>query len=193
MQTCTSASKDVEKCRFWRVMYTFGWDVRPRGDPITKKLPLLGAFSSKMAEEEGCPNFERSSKFIRSAYADRAALKTRHWRVFFTLRALAGSNPSSCALLRCAQKEKAPLLGLIPSNGGGGGIRTLVTLYRPNGFRDRRIQPLCHPSAWGKNKAGSKACFGINWRRVRDLNPGDAFDAYTISNRAPSATRTTLR
>ena len=114
-------------------------------------------------------------------------------RVFFTLRALAGSNPSSCALLKCARKEKAPLLGLIPSNGGGGGIRTLVTLYRPNGFRDRRIQPLCHPSAWGKNKAGSKACFGINWRRVRDLNPGDAFDAYTISNRAPSATRTTLR
>ena len=98
---------------------------------------------------------------------------------------------------RAAEREsdnkKAPLLGLIPSNGGGGGIRTLVTLYRPNGFRDRRIQPLCHPSAWGKNKAGSKACFGINWRRVRDLNPGDAFDAYTISNRAPSATRTTLR
>lgn len=53
MQTCTSASKDVEKCRFWRVMYMFGWDVRPRGDSITKKLPLLGAFSSKMAEEEG--------------------------------------------------------------------------------------------------------------------------------------------
>ena len=92
-----------------------------------------------------------------------------------------------------SDNKKAPLLGLIPSNGGGGGIRTLVTLYRPNGFRDRRIQPLCHPSAWGKNKAGSKACFGINWRRVRDLNPGDAFDAYTISNRAPSATRTTLR
>jgi hypothetical protein len=33
----------------------------------------------------------------------------------------------------------------------------------------------------------------VNWRRVRDLNPGDAFDAYTISNRAPSATRTTLQ
>lgn len=125
MQTCTSASKDVEKCRFWRVMYMFGWDVRPRGDPITKKAPISGSF--------------------------------------------------------------------LKQNGGGGGIRTLVTLYRPNGFRDRRIQPLCHPSAWGKNKAGSKACFGINWRRVRDLNPGDAFDAYTISNRAPSATRTTLR
>ena len=92
------------------------------------------------------------------------------------------------------QNKKAPVAGsFFNQNGGGGGIRTLVTLYRPNGFRDRRIQPLCHPSAWGKNKAGSKACFGINWRRVRDLNPGDAFDAYTISNRAPSATRTTLR
>lgn len=31
----------------------FGWDVRPRGGPITKKLPFLGAFSTKMAEEEG--------------------------------------------------------------------------------------------------------------------------------------------
>ena len=62
-------------------------------------------------EEEGCPNFERSSKFIRSAYADRAALKTRHGRVFFTLRALAGSNPSSCALLKCARKEKSPIAG----------------------------------------------------------------------------------
>ena len=92
------------------------------------------------------------------------------------------------------QNKKAPIPGSFHNqNGGGGGIRTLVTLYRPNGFRDRRIQPLCHPSAWGKNKAGTKACFGINWRRVRDLNPGDAFDAYTISNRAPSATRTTLR
>ena len=96
--------------------------------------------------------------------------------------------------LNRTQNKKAPVAGsFLNQNGGGGGIRTLVTLYRPNGFRDRRIQPLCHPSAWGKNKAGSKACFGINWRRVRDLNPGDAFDAYTISNRAPSATRTTLR
>lgn len=55
----------------------------------------------------------------------------------------------------------------------------------PNGFRDRRIQPLCHLSKTG--------CAGKTfWRRVGDLNPGDALDAYTISNRAPSATRTTL-
>lgn len=54
-----------------------------------------------VAEWEGCPNFERRSKFIRSACADRAALKTRHWRVFFTLRALAGSNPSSSVVFVC--------------------------------------------------------------------------------------------
>lgn len=104
-------------------------------------------------------------------------------------------SPSSVVFVcKGLKAKKAPFVGsFLNQNGGGGGIRTLVTLYRPNGFRDRRIQPLCHPSAWGKNKAGTKACFGINWRRVRDLNPGDAFDAYTISNRAPSATRTTLR
>ena len=121
----------------------------------------------------------------------------RHlWRV--TYRFLREGGFESLLLrricLKGTQNKKAPIVGsFLNQNGGGGGIRTLVTLYRPNGFRDRRIQPLCHPSAWGKNKAGSKACFGINWRRVRDLNPGDAFDAYTISNRAPSATRTTLR
>ena len=67
--------------------------------------------------------------------------------------------------------------------------------YRINGFRDRRIQPLCHPSAWGERRAIEEegAPRESNWRRVRDLNPGDAFGAYTISNRAPSATRTTLR
>ena len=31
------------------------------------------------------------------------------------------------------------------------------------------------------------------WRRVRDLNPRGAYHAYTISSRAPSAARTTLR
>jgi hypothetical protein len=30
--------------------------------------------------------------------------------------------------------------------GGGGGIRTHETLLRPNGFQDRRFQPLTHPS-----------------------------------------------
>ena len=31
-------------------------------------------------------------------------------------------------------------------NGGGGEIRTLETDEPPNGFQDRRIQPLCHSS-----------------------------------------------
>ena len=64
-------------------------------------------------EEEGCPNFELCSKLIRSAYADRAALKTRRWRVFFTLRVLAGSNPSSSAVFACKgpKTKKLPSLG----------------------------------------------------------------------------------
>lgn len=64
-------------------------------------------------EEEGCPNFEPCSKFIQSAYADRAALKTRHWRVFFTLRAPAGSNPSSSAVFACKgiKTKKPPISG----------------------------------------------------------------------------------
>ena len=35
------------------------------------------------------------------------------------------------------------MLGL---TGGGGGIRTHETLLGPNGFQDRRFQPLTHPS-----------------------------------------------
>lgn len=46
----------------------------------------------------GCPNFELRSKFTRlAASADRAPLKTRHRRVFLTLRALSGSNPPPSA------------------------------------------------------------------------------------------------
>ena len=137
----------------------------------------------------------QGSKTCTSPFKD--VEKYRFWRV--TYRFLREGRvrippPPPYLLEHDSITKKAPVAGsFLNQNGGGGGIRTLVTLYRPNGFRDRRIQPLCHPSAWGKNKAGSKACFGINWRRVRDLNPGDAFDAYTISNRAPSATRTTLR
>ena len=65
------------------------------------------------------------------------------------------------------------------------------TLERVNGFRDRRIQPLCHPSVWVTRRPEGRR--GMIWRRVWDLNPGYAFGVYTISNRAPSATRTTLR
>lgn len=39
IQTCTSASKDVKKCRFWRVTYTFG----PTPTPVADRLPRNGA------------------------------------------------------------------------------------------------------------------------------------------------------
>ena len=55
--------------------------------------------------------------------------------------------------------------------------------YGQNGFRDRRIQPLCHPSAWGVPPLARR----YKWRRDRDSNPRYAFGAHTISNRAPSA------
>ena len=35
----------------------------------------------------------------------------------------------------------------VASLSGGGGIRTLEGPVTPNGFRDRRIRPLCHPSS----------------------------------------------
>ena len=35
--------------------------------------------------------------------------------------------------------------------GGERGIRTLETLSAPNGFQDRRIQPLCHLSVTGND------------------------------------------
>ena len=57
------------------------------------------------------------------------------------------------AAKRGFDNKKAPNTGsFLNLNGGGGGIRTLVTLYRPNGFRDRRIQPLCHPSEGATKK-----------------------------------------
>ena len=70
------------------------------------------------------------------------------------------------------------------------------------GIPDKRFSRPPHSTTlpplrvWGENGAGA---FGqprrlkVHWRRVGDLNPGDGFAAYTISNRAPSATRTTLR
>ena len=40
-----------------------------------------------------------------------------------------------------------------------------------------------------KNVLGFSRTF---WRRVRDLNPRDAINVYTISSRAPSTTQPTL-
>ncbi len=44
-----------------------------------------------------------------------------------------------------------------------------------------------------KRKSTETICFGaFYWRRVRDLNPGCAHHAHTISSRAPSTTQPTL-
>ena len=81
-----------------------------------------------------------------------------------------------------------------------GGFEPPYPRRRVNGFRDRRIRPLCHLSLCLQAYATSMTAKGRGhelqaqkWRRVRDLNPGYASRVYTISNRAPSATRTTLR
>ncbi len=44
------------------------------------------------------------------------------------------------------KKKRASRARDANENGGGGGIRTLVRGVPVNGFRDRRIQPLCHSS-----------------------------------------------
>ena len=61
-------------------------------------VDLLRKKWRRCSRRGGCPNFELRSKFTRSAAsADRAPLKTRHRRVFLTLRALSGSNPPPSA------------------------------------------------------------------------------------------------
>ena len=94
----------------------------------------------------------------RSAAAlARLACYAANAHAFAQLRTPPGSNPSSCFCKSGPDNKKSShRWKLTNQTGGGGGIRTLVTLYRPNGFRDRRIQPLCHPSAWGR-KQGAPA------------------------------------
>ena len=47
--------------------------------------------------------------------------------------------------------------------------------------------------SYQKNIGYSKRYTLYFWRRARDSNPRTVLGGYTISNRAPSATRTTLR
>ena len=93
-----------------------------------------------------------------------------------------GSNPPSARKTNRAAARAARLV--FWRRGGDSNPRDLK---RPNGFRDRRIQPLCHLSISGNVAPRIAGRHGKFWRRVGDSNPGDAFGAYTISNRAPSA------
>ena len=106
-----------------------------RGMPLRQQRHLIiwrRRRDSRLAAQGSTPSSQaRSAEF----------LKTLHWSVFLTEFHLRFESPSICN-----NKKAGPFLDLRDLSGGGGGIRTLVTLSGQNGFRDRRIQPLCHPS-----------------------------------------------
>ena len=73
------------------------------------------------------------------------------------------------AAKRGFDNKKAPNTGsFLNLNGGGGGIRTLVRGVPVNGFRDRRIQPLCHSSVGCENGTQS------NWMRAAESSGGES-------------------
>lgn len=88
-------------------------------------------------------------------------------------------------------------------SGGGAGIRTLVTevigetVFETAAFNRSATPPamrgaeaLRREPARPRVKPFSRDA-GLKWRRGGDSNPGYAFGAYTISNRAPSASSDT--
>ena len=95
----------------------------------------------------------------------------------------------------------APLTGRCKFSGGGRGIRTLVTwitgktVFETAAFNHSAIPPYsvrCTIRKRRQMRAYKKSPVnlgdGVNkWRRDGDSNPRYAFGAYTISNRAPSA------
>ena len=98
--------------------------------------------------------------------------------------------------------KKAGTLPYLPHlSGGGGGIRTLVTwitgktVFETAAFNHSAIPPYsvrCTIRKRRQMRAYKKSPVnlgdGVNkWRRDGDSNPRYAFGAYTISNRAPSA------
>ena len=55
--------------------------------------------------------------------------------------------------------------------GGGGGIRTLERPVTSNGFRDRRIRPLCHPSGASTRCGAEKEGFEPSREVITPLTP----------------------
>jgi hypothetical protein len=101
------------------------------------------------ASVEVPPNFEHPivrNRTCVSSYRERLRL----WTV--------QCHPESPGLV---PRQGAPVASLLPQRGekpqrqglsgldGEGGIRTPDGLKAHTGFRDRRIQPLCHLSRWG--------------------------------------------
>ena len=78
-------------------------------------------------------------------------------------------------------------LPLLPS-GPGGVHKSPLRKTRPTAYRGPTLQ-----TSFKNYLNRNPLIYLIKWRRVRDLNPRGAYHAYTISSRAPSAARTTLR
>ena len=115
----------------------------------------------------------------------------------------AGKKESNCftwnirASLITQDAIKRPVGALFDANGGGGGIRTLVTrvtgktVFETAAFNHSATPPrgVRGQAPYGTRLAGAS----VSWRRDRDSNPRYSFGAHTISNRAPSASRSSLR
>ena len=120
--------------------------------------------------------------------------RTAHWAVLPSRVRIPAALPNT---------KKAPSLGLSFETGGGGGIRTLVTrvtgktVFETAAFNHSATPPHGVRSACRsgeRSRSYENAAEGgwpyaarLIWRRDGDSNPGYAFGAYTISNRAPSA------
>ena len=117
--------------------------------PGHEKSPIAGAHTYQWRRRRDSRvafgNAQRVRRFAPHPLAG-------HWRQSETLAGALGSVSVHWTLTwfespaPSPDMKRAPSLGLILTNGGGGGIRTLVPREGVNGFRDRRIQPLCHPS-----------------------------------------------
>ena len=172
----------------------------PRTAPGHEKSPIAGAlpivWRRRRDSRVACGDLTREG-------ASRPArARPPHTDVNAALRSWASPRSTRNAPLgRCdlavripctaPRHEKSPIAGALPIVWRRRRDSNPRTPEGVNGFRDRRIQPLCHPSVWVTRRPEGRR--GTIWRRVWDLNPGYAFGVYTISNRAPSATRTTLR
>ena len=122
------------------------------------RAALLGAVEAGLCAMYAASYPERVSALVLVNVAPAGALggAAPQFRGARPLRASRAPVPAvSRGLLRKAipphcpshQRGKRLLLGAFLASSGGGGIRTLDGRENAhNGFRDRRIQPLCHPS-----------------------------------------------
>ena len=123
-----------------------------------KSEPRGLASVSKMAEEEGFAG--RSAPSPRCAPTALAGYAGKRCRV-------SSAPPPHGFESTQGTYEKASRTGSLV-HGGGGGIRTLVRGVPVNGFRDRRIQPLCHSSVRSEN--GTSPI----WMRAAESSGGES-------------------